>query len=302
MSEKTIAIGYFADGPWAHEAFNLISAEPSMQIKFICLRYNSEDNILSGLAEKYNIPCLKVPNINDSKFLEQVKTYDCDIFVSMSFDQIFKKEIINLPPGKVINCHAGKLPFYRGRNILNWVLINDEKEFGITVHYVDEGIDTGDIILQKVFPICDDDSYKTLLTTAYKACAELLVESLRLYIREDIIVTKQSDIHPVGFYCGKRGEGDELLNWELNSRDIFNFIRAICEPGPMARSSLNGEEIKINKCELIRDAVNYRCIPGQVVGKSGKSLIVKTGDSTIKIVEYYYDGSIRVGDRLGTIL
>jgi methionyl-tRNA formyltransferase len=65
----------------------------------------------------------------------------------MSFNQIFKSEIINLPRLKTINCHAGKLPFYRSRNILNWVLINDEKEFGITVHYVDEGIDTGDIIL-----------------------------------------------------------------------------------------------------------------------------------------------------------
>ena len=61
----------------------------------------------------------------------------------------------NMPPLKTINCHAGKLPFYRGRNILNWVLINDEREFGITVHYVDEGIDTGDIILQRVFPITD---------------------------------------------------------------------------------------------------------------------------------------------------
>ena len=73
----------------------------------------------------------------------------------MSFNQIFRKDIINLTPIGIINCHAGKLPFYRGRNILNWVLINDEKEFGITVHFVDEGIDTGDIILQKTFPITD---------------------------------------------------------------------------------------------------------------------------------------------------
>ena len=77
----------------------------------------------------------------------------------MSFDQIFKEEIINIPPLKIINCHAGKLPFYRGRNILNWALINDEKEFGITVHYVDFGIDTGDSILQKNYEITDDDDY-----------------------------------------------------------------------------------------------------------------------------------------------
>ncbi|MDR1522244.1 MAG: hypothetical protein LBS28_05280 [Streptococcaceae bacterium] len=85
--------------------------------------------------------------MNSKEVINLLKKYNADLFISMSFNQIFKSEIINLPRLKTINCHAGKLPFYRSRNILNWVLINDEKEFGITVHYVDEGIDTGDIIL-----------------------------------------------------------------------------------------------------------------------------------------------------------
>ena len=70
-----------------------------------------------------------------------------------------------------------KLPFYKGRNILNWVLINDEKEFGITVHYVDEGIDTGDIILQETFPIIDSDDYSTLLDKAYEECPRLHISN-----------------------------------------------------------------------------------------------------------------------------
>ena len=94
----------------------------------------------------------------------------------MSFNQIFKKEIINLPLLKTINCHAGKLPFYRGRNILNWVLINDEKEFGVTVHYMDEGIDTGDIIMQDSFSISGLDDYSTLLLRSYEACAACIVQ------------------------------------------------------------------------------------------------------------------------------
>ena len=80
----------------------------------------------------------------------------------MSFNQIFKREMIDLPKYGTINCHAGKLPFYRGRNILNWALINDEKEFGITVHYMDEGIDTGDIIVQRTYPIGEEDDYGIL--------------------------------------------------------------------------------------------------------------------------------------------
>ena len=88
--------------------------------------------MLINYAKKHNIPYFIEKNINSKMFIERVKKYNCDLFVSMSFDQIFKKEIINLPRLKTINCHAGKLPFYRGRNVLNWVLINDEKEFGIT--------------------------------------------------------------------------------------------------------------------------------------------------------------------------
>jgi methionyl-tRNA formyltransferase len=115
-------------------AFEKLIRDNSIKIGFICVRYDTKDKTLKNYCEKYNIDYLKHKNINSDEFLEKIKRYNCDLFVSMSFNQIFKKEIINISRLKTINCHAGKLPFYRGRNILNWVLINDEKEFGITVH------------------------------------------------------------------------------------------------------------------------------------------------------------------------
>ena len=118
MSEKII-IGYFGDGVWAHNAFRKIVNDAKFKIAFVVLRYDSSDEVLATLAKEQNIPILKEKNINNPEFLDRLKDYNCDIFVSMSFDQIFKSEIINVPPLKTINCHAGKLPFYRGRNILN---------------------------------------------------------------------------------------------------------------------------------------------------------------------------------------
>ena len=102
-------------------------------------KINSEDKILKDYAKQNNIDYLKHKNVNSKEFISNIAKYNCDLFVSMSFNQIFKTQIINLPKYKAINCHAGKLPFYRGRNVLNWALINDEKEFGITVHFIDEG-------------------------------------------------------------------------------------------------------------------------------------------------------------------
>lgn len=293
-----LRIGYFADGKWAHEAFKILVSDGSIDIRFICGRYDREDLILKEFAEEYNIDYIKHQNINSEKILDRFKKYECDLFVSMSFNQIFKKEIIHMPKLKTINCHAGKLPFYRGRNVLNWVLINDETDFGITVHFVDEGIDTGDIILQQTYPISDEDDYNTLLNRAYIECANILYKAVKLIQNDDYKLIKQADIHPIGFYCGIRQSGDEVLNWNQKSREIFNFIRAICQPGPMARSTLNDQEIKINRASLIQDACEYKGIVGQVVGKTENGFIVKTKDSTLEITEYIYDGKIKMGDRL----
>ena len=152
------------------------------------------------------------------------------------------------------------MPFYRGRNILNWALINDEREFGITVHYMDEGIDTGDIILQRKFSITDNDDYGTLLETAYVECAKILYDAIKLIQANELIPNPQSEIHPEGMYCGQRREGDEIINWNQTSREIFNFIRAICKPGPVARSFIADEEIKINKASIIENAPSYKGI------------------------------------------
>lgn len=291
-------IGYFADGPWAHKAFEKIIKDETLKIVFMTLRYDKKDKVLLNLADQYNIPIELSDNINSSAFLETVKRYQADLFVSMSFNQIFRTGIRNLPEQKTINCHAGKLPFYRGRNILNWALINDEKEFGITVHYMDEGIDTGDIILQETYPITDLDDYGTLLERAYDGCADVLYRAVKMIQNSNVNVIRQTDIDPIGMYCGMRGEGDEIIDWKQSSRELFNFIRALCTPGPQATSWIRGSKITINRAKMVEGAHTYKNIPGQVIGRTPDGLLIKTGDTIIEITEYTYSGKVKVGDRL----
>lgn len=293
-----MSIGYFGDGPWAHEAFKKLVDDESIDIKFVTVRYDKRDPQLIALSEEYKIPIELSQNVNSDEFLGRIEKYGVDLFVSMSFNQIFKTRTINYPLYKTINCHAGKLPFYRGRNILNWVLINDEKEFGITVHYVDEGIDTGDIILQKVYPITDRDDYNTLLSTAYTGCAEILYEAIKQIQNGTVRRIQQKTIDPVGMYCGMRGPGDEIINWNSTSRELFNFVRAICKPGPMATSMLNGSAIKINRIREVQGAREYIGKPGQILGKTEMGFYVKTKDTFIEVIEHEYEGRIRVGDRM----
>jgi methionyl-tRNA formyltransferase len=278
-----VKIGYFADGPWSYRALEQIIEDKHLEIVFIVPRFDSQDPVLKKWAEMLEIDYLPIEDVNQIDSISRLIEYGADLFVSMSFNQIVKKQILEAAPLGFINCHAGALPFYRGRNILNWALINGEQEFGVTVHYIDEGIDTGDIILQRMAEITDKDDYSTLMERAIILCADLLIESLVEINKGSVMRKPQSGIHPVGFYCGRRLEGDEWIDWNWSSLRIFNFVRAITKPGPYARTRLGTKEILVKRALLIKNAPKYFGTPGEVVGMEGKAVIVKTGDSTLRL-------------------
>lgn len=300
-------IGLFGDGQWAQLLLEKLVADTKFSVAYVVLRYGKLDEKLRSQAEQYDIPCFSVKNVNEKMFLEQIKDFSVDINVSMSFDQILKQEIIGLAPLSFINCHAGALPFYRGRNILNWAIINGEEKFGVTVHYVDESIDTGDIILQRFADIKLTDDYGSVLPKAWHLCAEVLYDALVLLREGTAKRTPQKSIHPVGFYCSARSFGDEYIDWNWSSMRIFNFVRGIAHPAPGARTFLNGKEAIIAKAELIDNAPIYIDKPGTVVGKDSAGIVIKTGDSTIRLLRFLdaADGKdiaptcIRIGMRLG---
>lgn len=295
--KKFLKIGYFADGPWAHGAFDLLNDSSEFSIMFVCARFENPDSILRQKAELNQIDFLVNRNVNCPDFIDQISRYECDIFVSMSFNQILRPSLYEMPQLGTINCHAGKLPFYRGRNILNWALINDEIEFGITVHYVDDGVDTGDIILQKTYPITDEDNYSSLLHVAYQECPSVLFEAIKLIALGNHTSTPQNLIHPVGTVFSQRIPGDELINWSSSSREVFNFVRALSVPGPAAQAILNNQIIYIDRVAYIENAPCYKCIPGAILAKDTQGFLVKTGNSFIRLLEWRSTIPLRVGMR-----
>lgn len=296
---EKLKIGYFADGPWGHNALLRLLEDETIGIGFIVPRNDTKDTFLKEKAKEYGIDYLCPVKVNSDEFYELAQKYGCDLFVSMSYNQIFRSRIYNLPPLKTINCHAGKLPLYRGRNIINWALINDEKEFGITVHYVDDGIDTGDIILQRTYPITDQDDYNTLLEVAYKECPNILYDAIKLIQKGESERVSQDTICKDGLYCGMRRPGDEIIDFTNTSRELFNFVRSICKPGPMAQACLDDEVvIKINKVTYNDSYPKYIGTPGQILAIIGGRPILKTKDSYVFIDEYECERKLKVGDRL----
>ena len=295
---EKLKIGYFADGPWGHNALERLLADSEIKVCFIVPRNDTKDSFLKEKAEEYGIDYLCPVKVNSDEFYEFAQKYACDLFVSMSYNQIFRSKIYNLPQLKTINCHAGKLPRYRGRNILNWALINDEKEFGITVHYVDDGIDTGDIILQRTYPITDEDNYNTLLELAYKECPDILYQAIKELQKGTAHRIPQDFISKNGLYCGMRSIGDEVIDINSTSRELFNFVRAICSPGPRAVVYLNETPVYINKVIYNPDFPKYKGTNGQILGMIDGKPILKTKDSYVLIEEFESDVKLKTGDRL----
>jgi methionyl-tRNA formyltransferase len=292
-----LKVGFFGDGPWAHLALDKLTTDITIQVVFVCTRFKEPDKILVEKASKLGIQTLSFQEINHPTAIASISKFKADLFVSMSFNQIFKEIFLSSAQLGVVNCHAGKLPFYRGRNVLNWVLINDEKEFGITVHYVDSGIDTGDIIIQKSFPITDDDDYQTLLNRASIDCAEILYDGIKLIQAGKVHRKPQSEIDSLGSYHVKRKSGDEFIDWSQSSRAIFNFVRAICIPGPVARTWCGDKMVRINEVVYIPTAEKYVGIPGSVIGVLPDGFLIKTGDTFLKAISWYGYENPSIGDR-----
>ncbi len=288
-------IGYFGDGPWAHLALDRIRAEPAIEVSFIVARDDTRDPVLAAAANEMDVPFLTHPNVNSDEFITEASRFGADLYASMSFNQILRRPILDATPGGFINCHAGALPFYRGRNPLNWALINGEDRIGVTVHHVDDGIDTGDIIVQRFADVGPDDSYADILDRAFPLCAEVMLEALQALAAGRATRQPQSAIHPVGFYCGRRSDGDEWIDWTWSSERIHNFVRAITSPAPGARTVRRRdplvEHLAILKTCRIPGAPNYLATCGEIVGRDAEGAIVKTGDGTLRIVSAAAIGS-----------
>tara|TARA_B110000285_G_scaffold215840_1_gene262571 strand:+ start:74 stop:979 length:906 start_codon:yes stop_codon:yes gene_type:complete len=286
--KKIYNIGFFGDDVWAHKALEYLLKDKSINVNFVCGRFITKDKMLKKIAEKYKIKFFKKKNINDIKFINYIKKNKIDLLASMSFDQIFKNEIINAINNNIINCHAGKLPFYRGRNILNWALINGEKDFGITTHFVNKKIDTGDIILQKIFKISKNDDYKSLLIKSHNECAKIIFKTIKKIQNNDYKATPQNKFSKKSSYFKKRVMGDEIINLKQKSYHIKNFVRALVEPGPIARINLKNNQICVKKISILNKKNVIHKINNNLLTVKNKKIYLKTTDKKIICIEKWH--------------
>ncbi len=276
----------FGDGGWASRTL-LRLRETGHDTAAVVLRVRPSDDTLEAAAHACGIPVLQPRDVNAPEFVARMRDLGADVHLSIAYNQIFRTAIRDTAAW-FLNVHAGKLPRYRGRNVINWALINGEPEIGITVHLVDDGIDTGAILLQRSVPITPTATYGEVLEHIHAAIPDLVVESFAKITRGDAAPRPQ--FHENATYCPGRAAGDEWLDWTDTSCALHNKIRALTHPGPGARTLLDRDEITIWRATYDPYWPRYVATPGAVVGRQADGVLVKTRDSTILLQEVQVNG------------
>lgn len=246
-------------------------------------------------AEK-RIPIFQPQKIRDNlEFLNQLREMNPDLIVTAAYGQILPGNILAIPPLGCINVHASLLPEYRGASPIQQALIDGRKKTGISIIYMDEGMDTGDIILQRELDICPDENAGQLHDRLSTLGGTMLSEVLRMFEQGKPAGTPQDSDKAT--YCGKIDKSMGEIRWEQSARSICNLIRGLT-PWPGAFTFFNnGKRLKILRA-LIADHPNQKNhIPGIVLKADQTSgLLVACGQGIIRIAELQEQGGRHMTD------
>lgn len=228
-----------------------------------------------------DIPFFQYKSISKQGF-NDISSLHPDVLVTASFGQILRQNILGLAPYGVINVHASLLPKYRGSCPANWVIINGEKQTGVTIMQTALSLDTGDMLMQKAFDIKEDETAGGLLCRLATLGAEMLPQALDLIESGKAVFTKQ-DENKSSYYPMLKRE-TSAIDFSKTAREISNYCLGL-NPWPVAWTVANDEVLKVYKATPQNniwglDIDSYKC--GEVARANGKSgLVVRCGDGLV---------------------
>ncbi len=238
-------------------------------------------------ALKKDLKVLQPESLKDENFISRLKELNADLYVIVAF-RILPSEVFTIPKLGAFNLHASLLPKYRGAAPINWAIIKGEKETGVTTFFLQEKVDTGNVILQARLPIKDDETAGELHDRLAEIGAEIVLHTVRL-IEVGKANPKPQD-NTLATPAPKIFKEHCRIDWNKDACQIHNLVRGL-SPVPCAYTSLNGKMIKIYK--TVPENVQSDK-PAGVVIDADKKLIVAAKEGIIKILELQLEGKRRL--------
>jgi methionyl-tRNA formyltransferase len=240
-------------------------------------------------ARAAGIPVIAPDDVNSPAAVEAIAAVQPELLFSFYFRQMLKPVVLALPTRGALNLHGSLLPRYRGRAPVNWVLVNGETETGVTLHYMDEKPDHGEVVAQGRVPIERDDTALSLTRKLALAGRAVLREAYPLLVAGRAPRVPQE--HRSASYFGGRKPADGRIDWRLPSERIRNLVRAVTDPWPGAFTWFRGKKLIVWAAEVGRPERAGE--PGEVwLDPTGVPLVI-TGDCGLRLLDVTVEGEGR---------
>ena len=240
-------------------------------------------------AMKHGIPVFQPRRVREPECIEELRKYEADVMVVVAFGQILPKEILEMTEYGCINVHASLLPKYRGAAPIQWAIIDGEEVTGVTTMQMNEGLDTGDMLLKTIIPIEAKETGGSLFDKLAEAGAKLCVETLAGLEAKTIVPEPQGDTPTAYAKQIKKELGD--IDWTWDGKASERLIRGLT-PWPSAYSNWNGKQMKIWDAEILDG--NTEEMPGTIVKVEKDAFYVQTGNGLLKVCELQIPGKKRM--------
>ncbi|MGY2113258.1 methionyl-tRNA formyltransferase [Nocardia gipuzkoensis] len=226
------------------------------------------------LAREHGIP-VHLTERADAETIDLVKRVEPDVIVVNSWYTWMPAELYNLPPHGTLNLHDSLLPKFTGFSPVLWALISGASETGLTVHRMDEGLDTGDILVQRSIPIGPTDTGTELVLRGMELIPGALGEALAALDSGTAVWRPQNKVERTYFH--KRSERDSRIDWTWQAEDLERFVRALSAPYPRAFTHYRGERIEVLAARV--SEARYGGTPGRVIVQEGGGAVVTGADA-----------------------
>jgi len=240
-------------------------------------------------ALQHKISVFQPKKVKDENFYENLKALQPDLIVVVAYGQILPKSILDIPRYGAINVHASLLPKYRGASPIAWAILKGEKRTGVTTIKMDEGMDTGDILLQKEIILGERETFESLHDRLALLGEEVLMETLERMKKGDLTPIPQD--HSEATFAPPFKKEDGRIDWKKEAREIDCQIRAL-NPWPGTFTEWNGRLLKIFSGE-VRQGIS-KGEAGRVVWVGADFIEVETGNGSLLIKEVQLEGKRRM--------
>jgi len=232
------------------------------------------------LAHRWRIPVICPLDVNAPSVVDEIRALEPECLLSFMFRHLLRPALLQIPTRGAFNLHPSALPKFRGRASINWVLVEGESETGVTLHYMVEKPDRGDIVAQRRFPICEEDTALTLHRRATEE-ARCLVREVYPLLR-DGRAPRVSQAQEQASYFGGRRPADGEIDWRWPARRIYNLIRAVTHPYPGAFTWHSGRTLHIWWASPVDPASALE--PGEVRIAGSSRVLVGAGDGGVLVL------------------